>query len=335
MLQQTQVDTVVPYYRRFVRSFPTVARLAQAPLERVLELWSGLGYYRRARNLHLAAQRVAGEFGGRFPSSYEQVRSLSGIGDYTARAILSIACNQPYSVLDGNVARVIARLGALAGNISQLAFRRAVQGRAEQLLSRTRPGDFNQAVMELGQTICLPRSPRCVDCPIRRWCRAYDRGQPERYPAPRPRRATELRHLAAAVLYRGREDGSSGRSPEVALVRGLDEGLLPDLWNFPASFGPTRAAAFRRLKQKLECAALTPGDGASGGGSQPALHHLCSLRHSITFRSIRVEVYGTGSVRLGRRDSSPAVRWFPAADLDRAAVSKLARKIAAAAAHIG
>lgn len=127
MLQQTQVATVIPYFHRFLRAFPSIAHLARAPLERVLEVWSGLGYYRRARNLHRAARMLAQRFGGRFPRHYARARTLPGVGDYTARAILSIAYNLPYAVLDGNVARVAARLHALKGNLSQPRFRRAVE----------------------------------------------------------------------------------------------------------------------------------------------------------------------------------------------------------------
>jgi A/G-specific adenine glycosylase len=329
MLQQTQVATVIPYYRRFLGTFPSVAHLARAPLERVLEVWSGLGYYRRARNLHRAARALARRFGGQFPRHYSEARSLPGVGDYTARAILSIAYNLPYAVLDGNVARVVARLRAFEGNLSQPRFRRAVERELDRLLSRRRPGNFNQALMELGQTVCLPRAPRCGMCPVRRWCRAYRAGKPETYPAPRPRRAAELRHLAAAVLSRP-ADGSAnhfkkGRAPveplEVLLVRGLDEGLLGDLWNFPAAFGRSRADALLRLRQKL--AATVRGRSHLG---KP----IAELRHGITYRTIRVEVYGAALARVnGKPDRRGSARWFPLARLPHAAVSQLARKIAA------
>ncbi len=332
MLQQTQVATVIPYYSRFLRAFPSVAHLARAPLERVLEIWSGLGYYRRARNLHRAARALSRRFGGHFPRHYREARSLSGVGDYTARAILSIAYNLPYAVLDGNVARVVARLCAFEGNLSQPRFRRAVEGELDRLLSRRRPGNFNQALMELGQNVCLPRAPRCPVCPVRRWCRAYRAGKPEGYPAPRPRRAAELRHLAAAVLCRP-ADGSAnhfkkGRVPaerlEVLLVRGLDEGLLGDLWNFPAAFGRSRADALARLRQKL-------------AGTVRGRSHLgkpfAELRHGITYRTIRVEVYGAALARVDGKhcslDRRGSARWFPLARLPHAAVSQLARKIAA------
>jgi A/G-specific adenine glycosylase len=307
MLQQTQVATVIPYYNRFIKSFPTVEKLAAAPLERVLELWSGLGYYRRARLLHKAAQQMVERFSGHFPADYAQARSLPGVGDYTARAVLSIAYNHPYAVVDGNVARVIARLRALRGNLHQGRFRRAVEQDLEQLLSRRTPGDFNQALMELGQTICLPRGPRCTICPLRAHCQAYRQGKPESFPEPRPRRAGERHYLATAVIR---------RSDKVALVRGLDDGLLGDLWNFPAAFGPSQRLARKALQQKLEN--LNPGVVHLG---KP----VGDLSHNITHRSIRVELYQPELAGSGQGDS---FRWLPLSRLKQAAISRLARKIA-------
>ena len=306
MLQQTQVGTVIPYYLRFLRAFPTVRRLACARLDRVFELWSGLGYYRRARNLHRAARLIVCKFGGRFPPNYRQARSLPGIGDYTARAILSIAFDQPFAVLDGNVARVVARLKALRGNVNQPAFRSAIERALDQWLSRRRPGNFNQAIMELGQTLCLPRAPRCPACPLRKWCKGYRSGDAVAYPEPRPRRATESHFLATAILRRGRR---------VALVRGLDDGLLTDLWNFPAAFGTSPAVARRRLREKLST--LIAGTVKFGTP-------LAEVRHIITHRSIRVRLYPVAAPAKFLRHP---LRWFPADTLDRTAVSQLARKI--------
>jgi A/G-specific adenine glycosylase len=337
MLQQTQVETVIPYYTRFLRAFPTLAQLAGAPEERVLELWSGLGYYRRARHLHRAAQKVVREFGGEFPADYRQARSLPGVGDYTARALLSLAYHQPYAVVDGNVARVIARVAAVRGSIVQPAFRRRIERRLDQLLSRQQPGQFNEALMELGQTVCLPRAPRCAACPLGTWCQAYRQGDPERYPAPRPRRKTELRHLAAAVIQASAPRGPGQVAPSrvapglVAMIRGLDEGLLPDLWNFPAAFGGSPADALARLEAKIE--QLAPGavrwqrDRSRGAAPIP----LLKLRHGITYRSIHVQVYAAEAIDGRSTHSIGTLRWFPAAGLDGAAVSQLARKIAGAA----
>jgi A/G-specific adenine glycosylase len=307
MLQQTQVATVIPYYQRFLEAFPTIAELARAPLERVLELWSGLGYYRRARHLHRAARELLRCFAGAIPRDYEQLRSLPGIGDYTARAILSIAFGLPYTLLDGNVARVVSRLGGLEGHLDQRGFRRAVEAQLERLLSPRSPGHFNQALMELGQTLCLPRAPRCAACPVRSWCRGYRSGQPEAFPQPRPRRAAESQFLAAAIVRRG---------ARVAMVRGLGEGLLDDLWNFPSAFGRSRAQALARLRQKL----------AAFGSPSPILRGaVAELRHGITYRAIRVHAYPAEISNLPRKRG---LRWFPVSSLRQAAISQLARKIA-------
>lgn len=307
MLQQTRVATVIPYYRRFLRVFPSVERLAQAPLEKVLEVWSGMGYYRRARDLHRAARVVTRDFAGRFPDAYREARRLPGVGDYTARAVLSIAYGQPYAVLDGNVARVVARLRSLRGGFGRPGFRRAVERELATLLSPKDPGGFNQAVMELGQTVCLPHAPLCPRCPLRTGCRAYAAGKPESFPAPRKRRASELHHLAAAVLER------SGR---LALVRGLEEGLLAGLWNFPSAFGPSRALALRRLRERLQN--VTRAEVRLG-------RPLGSLRHRITHRDIRVQIYPS---RASRSPGADSLHWFRPEELSRTAVSQLARKIA-------
>jgi len=307
MLQQTQVATVIPCYKRFLRVFPSVTALARAPLERVLEIWSGLGYYRRARNLHQAAREIVERFSGRFPHDFRQARSLPGVGDYTARAVLSIAYNLPLAVLDGNVARVLARLRAYHGNLGQPRFRQQVERDLEGLLSRRRPGDFNQALMELGQTICLLRGPRCSACPLCRHCAARRMGRPESFPEPRPRRANEFHHLATAIV--------SCRS-RVALVKGLDDGLLADMWNFPAAFGPSPEAALEALREKLR---------RISGGEIQLSKSVDTLRHTITHRSILVHVY-PGQLSSGETKS--CFRWLLLAGVERAAVSQLARKIA-------
>jgi A/G-specific adenine glycosylase len=330
MLQQTQIGTVTSYYERFLKAFPTVTHLAQAPLERVLELWSGLGYYRRARHLHQAAQALVEKFGGKFPRDYDGLRTLPGIGDYTAKAVLSIAFNQPYAVLDGNVARVVARLGCLRENLHQPQFRSAVETQLAGLLSPREPGNFNQALMELGQTVCLPRGPRCSVCPLAKWCGGYHSGKPEAFPLPRPRRAAESHHLAVALLRRG---------TRVALARGLEDGLLDDLWNFPSAFGSTPDAALEALREKL-------GGLVGARHGVPLRHHLsqfhgvdqrhgaplfalgdpvAEFRHGITYRAIQGRVYPVETARAIRHAS---VRWFDLEELPQAAISQLARKIA-------
>lgn len=245
---------------------------------------------------------------GQFPRNERELRSLPGIGDYTARAILSIAYNLPYAVLDGNVSRVVTRLSAVRGSPRAPGFRRRLGSQLTHLLSRRSPGNFNQALMELGQTICLPRAPRCSACPLRPWCRAYQSGNAEAYPAPRPRRKTEVRYLASAVIR---------RAEKVALVRGLDEKLLTDLWNFPAAFGHSPLQALARLRRRLR---QVPS------GSIRLGPRLGELTHRITYRSIQVQLYAGEVVP---RDAKIPLRWVPLGQLKGQAVSQLARKISA------
>ena len=316
MLQQTQIATVIPFYERFLKAFPTVSHLARAPLERVLEFWSGLGYYRRARHLHQAAQAVAQQFGGKLPKDYASLRTLPGIGDYTAKALLSIAFNQPYAVLDGNVARVVARLCSRRGNLHQPRFRAAVERELAGLLSRQEPGDFNQALMELGQTLCLPRGPHCSACPLAKWCGGLRSGHPEDFPLPRPRRAAESHHLAVALLRRG---------TSVAMMRGLDGGLLGDLWNFPAAFGSTPAEALEALRQKLAGLLRAPLGIVHGVPRLTWGEPLAEFRHGITYRSILGQIY---PVEAADAIHPAALHWFKLKNLPQAAISQLARKIA-------
>ena len=177
MLQQTRVDTVIPYYGRFLSEFPTVDSLAEAPIEKVLSLWSGLGYYRRARHLHAAAKQVVEE--GGFPRSERELRRLPGVGAYTAAAVASISFGEPVAVLDGNVERVVGRLIALSADPKRKQARLKLLAKATELLDRGAPGDSNQALMEIGATVCSPLRPRCSECPLGRDCLARASGHPE------------------------------------------------------------------------------------------------------------------------------------------------------------
>lgn len=214
MLQQTRVGAVLDHYFRFLKKFPRVQALARAREQAVLAAWSGLGYYRRARNMHAAAKLVTSEYGGQFPATAEGLRQLPGIGKYTAAAIASIGFNEPKAVVDGNVERVLSRIDGDA----ELAEREAWE-RAEQLLSRDRPGDFNQAMMELGATVCLPQEPRCLTCPVVNFCAT--RGS-------HPRRRKEERITRSVSLGLAQEGAS------VWLVqRSRSASLMPGMWELP------------------------------------------------------------------------------------------------------
>ena len=214
MLQQTRVAAVIPYYERFLERFPDVAALAEAPEQRLLAAWSGLGYYSRARNLQKAARAIVQL--GQFPRDYDSLRALAGVGDYTASAIASIAFDLPHPVLDGNVLRVLSRLTAEQGNIRSQAVRRRLRETAGRLLDAKHPGEFNQALMELGATVCLPKQPLCDKCPLREHCQARRQGDENQLPMgtgrPRPERVHQellIIERRGKVLVWQREQGSS------------------------------------------------------------------------------------------------------------------------------
>ena len=224
MLQQTQVDTVIPYYRKFLKTFPAVKPLAGADLSKVLKLWEGLGYYSRARNLHRASRVIAEKFHGSIPDNSKDLLSLPGIGRYTAGAILSIAHNKHAAILDGNVKRVLSRLFAVSGSPAEKETEEALWRISESLVPGKRPGDFNQALMDLGSMVCTPRDPRCVKCPLRDECTGTASGNPERYPSRKIRKAIPHIEAVAGVIMK---DG------KVLVRQRAAEGLLGGLWEFP------------------------------------------------------------------------------------------------------
>ena len=333
MLQQTRVAAVVEYYERFVRRFPTVRALARARSNEVMRLWAGLGYYSRARNLHAAAKEIVRRHGGRFPRTYEKIRELPGIGDYTAAAIASIAFDLPHAVLDGNVARVLARLFMLRGDLRTPTRWKELQRMADGLLpgrnevvkqalrsvqGKVTPGDWNQAMMELGATVCTPRAPRCDECPVARHCAARAAGMAEAIPAVRKKRATEQVRLAALVLL--------DASRRVLLTRN-ENPYFAGMWHFPFMEGAWRPAQMRS-QLLAACARL----GLATGGEQAV--HLPAVRHTVTFRDISIE-----PVLLRVGDVPPSENGFRKmrlAQLDSAAVSSATRKIARVVAkHLG
>jgi A/G-specific adenine glycosylase len=228
MLQQTQVATVIPYFERFLADFPTVEALAAAPLDRVLKRWEGLGYYSRARNLHRAAQQITARHSnenGAFPATAAALQQLPGVGRYTANAIASIAFAEQVAVLDGNVMRVLSRLYDVADDISATATRNRLWALAEQLVPPSRSGDYNQAMMELGRTICKPRQPICSACPLTTHCLAFRRGTQGQRPVKAPKRQTPHYDVSAGVIY----DGEG----QILIAQRPTEGLLGGLWEFP------------------------------------------------------------------------------------------------------
>lgn len=225
MLQQTRVETVIPYYKRFMQRFPNVSALAKADEEELMKLWEGLGYYTRARNLQKAAQVVCERFSGQFPSDYEQVLSLPGIGEYTAGAICSIAFGLPVAAVDGNVLRVLTRVCEDSSDIMDVGFRRRVKMDLEKVYPSGHCGTFTQSLMELGAMICVPNGvPKCEDCPLKQQCKAYAGHTQERFPVKKKKAQRRVEEKTVLVLV---------HHGLVALRRREDKGLLGGMWEIP------------------------------------------------------------------------------------------------------
>jgi A/G-specific adenine glycosylase len=308
MLQQTRVESVIPYYRRFLERFPDVQTLASADLDDVLGAWAGLGYYSRARNLRRAAQCVVRDHAGRIPDEVDALRGLPGVGRYTAGAVASIAYGRPAPIVDGNVARVLARWLAIQEDLGEPHVRRRLWSEAEAIASGPRPGDLNQALMELGATLCTRHAPRCDACPVARWCRAREQGVASDVPAPRRRAPPRAIEAVAALVSRG---------GKLLAVRRPEDGLLGGLWGLPGGplgEGEPPARALRRaLRERL---GLRIGSLRSVGG----------LEHGFTHRSLTLHVYrceGSGRVR---RDGFTAHRWASPRALRRLPQGVLMRK---------
>lgn len=299
MLQQTQVATVVPYYRRFLNRFASIDQLAAADLEPVLKAWEGLGYYARARNLHRAAQIVSATYAGQIPTDWQAFRSLPGVGDYIAAAVLSIAFDQAHPVVDGNVKRVLARLRLIDTPVNSPSAHKAFQPLAARLLDPGQPGDFNQAVMELGALVCTPRNPKCPTCPIQVKCRAAQGGQTREFPKRAARRTVPHYRIAAGVVFK------NGR---VLITRRQPSGLLGGLWEFPGGkIGPSESsvqACIREIKEEVNL-------------NVEVTERLTTVKHAYTHFSITLEVficrYRGGRVRLSGPE---AFRWITMGQID-------------------
>jgi len=290
MLQQTRVEAVIPYYRLFLERFPCIAALAAARESNVLTVWSGLGYYSRARNLHRAAkQMTAGIVPARFPATYEEILSLPGVGPYTAAAIASIALNLPHAAVDGNAIRVISRLTNDASEVTSIAARRRFAEEALRLLDPRRPGDFNQAVMDLGATVCLPRAPACGSCPAANFCAARAAGTERELPVKLKKPEARDVPLDLAILERD--------ARVFLLKRSAAERRLADFWELPAKH------RFRGLKGMK----------------------LTEFSHRIVNDRFRVTVW---RMSAGKRQLSmpPQGRWVRIADLRAIPLTTVTKK---------
>ena len=247
MLQQTQVKTVLKYYDRFLQAFPTLKAFADASLEDVLRVWQGLGYYARARNLHRGARYILTELKGRFPDDFEALKKVPGIGTYTAAAVASIAFGRAAAVLDGNVKRVLSRIVLIDTELSDSRTKARLEALAQEILDPDRPGDFNQALMELGATICLPKRPKCLLCPVRAYCRAQQElPDPSALPVKKARKAIPHYEIAVGLIW---DDGY------VFIDKRPEDGMLGGLWEFPGgkieNGESARMAVKREIKEEL------------------------------------------------------------------------------------
>lgn len=318
MLQQTQITTVIPYYERWLERLPTVQALAAASLDEVLKVWEGLGYYSRARNMHAAAQTIVDEWHGRFPTTAAELQTLKGIGRYTAGAIASIAFNEPVPVLDGNVIRVLSRLTDLPDDVTTTSTQKHLWQLAGDLVSAQRPGDYNQALMELGQTICLPQNPRCLLCPLAKPCLARQRGTQLERPVKPPRKNTPHYDVAAGIIW---QNGQMGPDAKFLIAQRPLSGLLGGLWEFPGGKqekGETLAEALKReIREELAIDIRV-------GEFQTRINHAYT-HFRITLHAFHAVHLGGVPQHIGVKDHA----WVKLADLDRYAFAVTDRKIIA------
>jgi A/G-specific adenine glycosylase len=274
MLQQTQTKKVLAYYKRFLKKFPSVRALARAEMDEVLKAWEGLGYYARARNLHRAAKDIVASYKGMIPNEYDRLRRVQGIGPYTAAAVASIAFSQPQAVIDGNVIRVMSRLFLIEKDPKEKQARASIAEYAQQLLDHESPGDFNQAMMELGATLCTPRRPKCMFCPVSEYCLAFQKlDDPARLPVKPPPKEVPHYNIAAGLIW---DEGY------IFIDRRQENGLLGGMWEFPGGkieTGETPQEAIKREIRKEMNLNIEVGD------------FFMEVRHAYTHFKITLQVY--------------------------------------------
>ncbi len=335
MLQQTQVATVIGYFERFLAALPTVADLAAADEQQVLRLWEGLGYYRRARQLHAAARKICQEYGGEFPRDPLAVRALPGVGRYTAGAVLSIAFDAREPILEANTIRVLSRLLAYRGDPRSTDGQRQLWQAAADWLPRKRAGAFNQALMELGSEVCTPREPHCGECPVASLCPTSAAGLQAVIPAAARKQRFEAVHQAALVVRRA--------GGGVLLVQRAEKERWAGLWDFPRIVLDDVESHARSEYLERQAAALA--SGAMQNITVELGEHFATLRHGVTRFRITLDCYEAQVTERGKQASAaahksrishetrqqsaaPTVRWFRLAELDELPMNVTGRKIA-------
>ncbi len=313
MLQQTRVETVIPYYERFLRRFPTLRHLAKADHEDVLKCWEGLGYYRRILHLHRAARMICDD-GGVIPNTIEELQSLPGVGEYTAAAIASIAYDQSTAAVDGNVTRVLARLFGITDDVRFGSGKSAVRDIAQSLLPPDRPGDFNQAWMDLGSLICTPKSPRCGPCPLRAHCAAAKCNDPEQFPVRDSARNHKPKtvNLVTAIFF---------RKKKMLVRRRKHGGLWSGLWEFPSIELPPSLYPLRYVRRLAHDADVS---------LSVVPRRIAHVHHQLTHRSLHFDVYVAEAQSLNGTRAT-GFRWVSVPDFEALPVSTAHRRILEAA----
>lgn len=311
MLQQTQVDTVIPYYRRWLKRFPTVKKLARANLHDVLQMWQGLGYYSRARNLHAASQKVLREFNGAVPNDLERLRALPGVGRYTAGAIVSIAFNGDAAVSDGNVKRVLSRVFNIKDDVKSPQGEKKLWALADSLLPHGRARDYNQALMDLGATVCKPQNPLCDSCPLKKNCQAKRLGIQDQRPVTKKKARTPHYDVTAAIIK---------KNSRVLIAQRPADKLLGGMWEFPGGKmekGETKEMCLRReLQEEL-------------GIEVKVGKQVLTLRHAYSHFKITLYVFESKLIKGKPRAIEVAdVKWLPPRALAAYPMGKTDRLIA-------
>jgi A/G-specific adenine glycosylase len=300
MLQQTRVDTVIPYFNRFVDRFPTLEHLAEAPEEEVLKHWEGLGYYSRARNLQFAVREVVGQYGGQVPQDKKEVSSLKGVGPYTAGAILSIAYNQPEPAVDGNVMRVLSRYFCLEEDIARPSTRVGMEVLAQELIPKGEAADFNQALMELGAMICTPKSPSCPECPVRKLCLGRIEGREKELPIKTKAKPPKPVFRLAVLI-----EGTGKHAGKVLVRKRPDTGLLARMWELPnvEVLGRPLWDSFEEGSRWLEQAMLEEGIRIH------VSRHVADAQHIFTHLLWNIRMLAAVGIEEDRLGELPSYKW--------------------------
>ncbi|MGK7369198.1 MAG: A/G-specific adenine glycosylase [Candidatus Halalkalibacterium sp. M3_1C_030] len=310
MLQQTRVDQAIPYFNRFIERFPDVYELAKAEQQEVLKVWEGLGYYSRARNLHQAAKTVVDKFDGNIPNNEKEILKLKGVGPYTASAVLSIAFSKSHAVVDGNVLRVLTRYLGIEDDIRSTRTKNTIQDAADELLDKNRPGDFNQAIMELGATICTPSNPDCKDCPINAGCVAYSTMKTDVIPYKSPAKKRPHHQIGVGIIQ---------ADDQVLIALRPEDAMLGGLWEFPGGKQKKgeniKKTVIRELKEEL---------GVEVTVTKPFM----KLDHAYSHFKITLHAF-LCKLKNGnpRPKTSQEIKWVPTNELDQYPFPKANRKL--------